>query len=115
LDRLKSNAKTRRGSSQAAARHDKAAWLLARRVDGIFLSDFEQGEIGLDLFRHACLLGLEGMECAGRNANDFQAPREHLSRRADRSIKVKNRQHPAFSRVGISSRSPPRWALTKLH
>ena len=28
--------------------------LLARRVDGIFLSDFEQGEIGPDLFRHAC-------------------------------------------------------------
>jgi hypothetical protein len=37
------------------------ARLLARRVDGIFLSDFEQGEIGW--------------------------------------IKVKNRQHPAFSRV----------------
>ena len=31
------------------------ARLLARRVDGIFLSDFEQGEIGQDLFRHACL------------------------------------------------------------
>lgn len=29
--------------------------LLARRVDGIFPSDFEQGEIGPDLFRHACL------------------------------------------------------------
>ena len=28
--------------------------LLARRVDGIFLSDYEQGEIGPDLFRHAC-------------------------------------------------------------
>ena len=25
------------------------------------LSDFEQGEIGPDLFRHACLMGLEGM------------------------------------------------------
>jgi hypothetical protein len=34
------------------------ARLLARRVDGIFLSDFEQGEIGPDLFRHACLMGL---------------------------------------------------------
>jgi len=30
-------------------------------LDGIFLSDFEQGEIGPDLFRHACLMGLEGM------------------------------------------------------
>jgi len=29
-----------------------------RRVDGIFLSDFEQGEIGPDLFRHDCKLGL---------------------------------------------------------
>jgi bifunctional non-homologous end joining protein LigD len=36
------------------------ARLLARRVDGIFLSEFEQGEIGPDLFRHACLMGREG-------------------------------------------------------
>jgi hypothetical protein len=28
--------------------------LLARRPDGIFVSDFEQGEIGPDLFRKAC-------------------------------------------------------------
>ena len=35
--------------------------LLARRVDGKFLSAFEQGEIGPDLFRHACLAGLEGL------------------------------------------------------
>jgi hypothetical protein len=26
-----------------------------------FLSDFDQGQIGPDLFRHACLLGLEGL------------------------------------------------------
>jgi len=35
------------------------------RVDGIFLSDFEQGEIGPDLFRHACKLGLEGLVSKG--------------------------------------------------
>ena len=35
-------------------RKTNLARLLARRVDGIFLSDFEQGEIGPDLFRHAC-------------------------------------------------------------
>ena len=66
--------------------------LLARRVDGIFLSDFEQGEIGPDLFRHACLLGLEGM---------VSKHRESIYRggRSDRWIKVKNWQHPAFSRV----------------
>ena len=49
------------------------ARFLVRRVDGIFLSDFEQGEIGSDLFRHACLMGLEGMV--------FEASRSPLSRR----------------------------------
>jgi ATP-dependent DNA ligase len=33
--------------------------LLARRPDGIFISPFEQGEIGPDLFRKACEFGLE--------------------------------------------------------
>jgi bifunctional non-homologous end joining protein LigD len=33
--------------------------LLARRPEGIFVSDFEQGEIGPDLFRQACKFGLE--------------------------------------------------------
>jgi ATP-dependent DNA ligase len=37
------------------------AQLLARRVDAIFLSEFEQGEIGPDRFRHARLMGLEGI------------------------------------------------------
>src|SRR6476660_5449705 len=37
-------------------RKTNLARLLARRIDGIFLSDFEQGEIGPDLFRHACLM-----------------------------------------------------------
>jgi bifunctional non-homologous end joining protein LigD len=39
----------------------RLARLLARRVDGIFLSDFEQGEIGADLFWHACLLGFQSI------------------------------------------------------
>jgi len=42
-------------------RKNNLARLLARRVDGIFLSDFEQGDIGPDLFRHACRMGLEGL------------------------------------------------------
>jgi hypothetical protein len=37
------------------------AKMLRRCVDGIILNDFEQGEIGPDLFRHACLMGLEGI------------------------------------------------------
>ena len=45
---------------QTASEHKRGLTLpclLARRVDGIFLSEFEQGEIGPDLFRHVCLLG----------------------------------------------------------
>ena len=73
-------------------RKTNLARLLARRVDGIFLSDFEQGEIGPDLFRHACLLGLEGMVSKHREST-------YRGGRSDRWIKVKNREHPAFSRV----------------
>jgi ATP-dependent DNA ligase len=42
-------------------RKTNLARLLARRVDGIHLAPFEAGEIGPDLFRHACLMGLEGL------------------------------------------------------
>jgi bifunctional non-homologous end joining protein LigD len=85
----------RRRSPQAAAvnaQGQPGAPVGAPRVDGIFLSDFEQGEIGPDLFRHACLMGLEGM---------VSKHRESLYRggRSDRWVKVKNRQHPAFARV----------------
>jgi len=73
-------------------RKTNLARLLARRVDGIYLSDFEQGEIGPDLFRHACLMGLEGM---------VSKHRESLYRggRFRHWVKIKNRAHPAFSRV----------------
>ena len=49
---------SRKSGRSAAARLSR---LLAQRVDGIFLSDFEQGETGPDLFRHACLMGLKDM------------------------------------------------------
>ena len=42
-------------------RKNHLAKMLRWRVDGIILNDFEQGEIGPDLFRHACLMGLEGI------------------------------------------------------
>jgi bifunctional non-homologous end joining protein LigD len=73
-------------------RKTNLARLLARRVDGIFLSDFEQGEIGPDLFRHACLMGLEGMVSKHRESS-------YRGGRSPRWIKVKNRQHPAFARA----------------
>jgi hypothetical protein len=42
-------------------RKTSLARLLARRPAGIFLATFEQGEIGPDLFKAACDMGLEGM------------------------------------------------------
>jgi ATP-dependent DNA ligase len=35
--------------------------LLARRPDDIFVAPFERGEIGPELFRAACNMGLEGL------------------------------------------------------
>jgi bifunctional non-homologous end joining protein LigD len=74
------------------ARKTRLARLLGRRVDGIFLSEFEQGEIGPDLFRHACLLGLEGLIPKRRD-------RPYRAGRQPHWIKVKNRKHPAVERV----------------
>jgi ATP-dependent DNA ligase len=68
------------------------ARLLARRPDGIFMSDFEQGEIGPDLFRKACEFGFEGLVSKRRD-------RPYQAGRSKHWIKVKNRKHPAMSRV----------------
>ena len=73
-------------------RKTNLARLLARRVDGIHLPPFEQGEIGPDLFRHACLMGLEGLVSKHRDSS-------YRAGRFDRWVKSKNRRHPAFSRV----------------
>ena len=73
-------------------RKTNLARLLARRVDGIHLAPFEQGEIGPDLFRHACLMGLEGLVSKHRES-------PYRGGRFDRWIKVKNRKHPPFNRV----------------
>jgi len=42
-------------------RKTNLARLLRGRPDGIFINPFEQGEIGPDLFRAACDMGLEGL------------------------------------------------------
>jgi hypothetical protein len=66
---------------------------LARgRPDGIFVAPFEQGEIGPDLFRAACNMGLEGMVSK-------RADRPYRAGRCTHWIKVKNRRHPAMYRV----------------
>ena len=68
------------------------ARLLARRPEGIFVNPFEQGEIGPDLFRAACRMGLEGLVSKRRD-------RSYQAGRSKHWVEVKNRQHPAMSRV----------------
>jgi hypothetical protein len=62
------------------------------RPDGIFAAPFEHGEIGPDLFRQACKFGLEGLVSKRRD-------RPYRAGRSPNWIKVKNRTHPAMSRV----------------
>ena len=71
------------------------ARLLARRPEGIFVSDFEQGEIGPDLFRQACKFGLEGLVSKRRES-------VYRGGRSPNWIKVKNRSHPAIDRGKVA-------------
>ena len=72
--------------------------LLARRTDGMFVAPFAQGEIGPDLFRKACEFGLESLVSK-------RADRPYRAGRSPDWIKVKNRKHPAMSRVMDSFRT----------
>jgi bifunctional non-homologous end joining protein LigD len=71
--------------------------LLARRPEGIFMSEFEQGEIGPNLFLKACEFGLEGLVSKHRD-------RPYRSDRQKHWVKVKNRKRPAMDRVAESFR-----------
>jgi bifunctional non-homologous end joining protein LigD len=68
------------------------ARLLARRSDGIFIAPFEQGEIGADLFRAACGMGLEGLVSKHRD-------RPYRAGRSPHWVKVKNPAPPAMTRA----------------
>ncbi len=68
------------------------ARLLARRPEGIFVSDFEQGEFGPALFRKACEFGLEGIVSKRRESR-------YRAGRCPDWVKVKNRKHPAIDRI----------------
>lgn len=95
--------------------------LLARRPDGIFISEFEQGEIGPDLFREACEFGLEDLvskhrdrPCQGGRSKHWlkvknRKHRPYQGGRFKHWLKVKNRSHPAFDRVQeAAGRGPSR-------
>ena len=56
------------------------------------MAPFEQGEIGPDLFRVACNMGLEGMVSK-------RADRPYRAGRCTHWIEVKNRRHPVMHRV----------------
>jgi bifunctional non-homologous end joining protein LigD len=73
-------------------RKTNLARLLARRPDGIFTAPFEQGEIGPDLFRAACNMGLEGL--VSKRVDGPYRPGKSKN-----WLKVKNRKHPAMNRA----------------
>jgi bifunctional non-homologous end joining protein LigD len=66
--------------------------LLRRRPEGIFVTPFERGEIGPELFLAACRIGLEGLVSKHRE-------RPYQAGRSKHWTKVKNRTHPAMYRV----------------
>ncbi|WFU37345.1 RNA ligase family protein [Bradyrhizobium sp. CB82] len=72
-------------------RKSNLARLLQGRPDGITVAPFERGEIGPDLFRAACRMGLEGLVSKHRD-------RPYRGGRQKFWIKVKNRSHPAMDR-----------------
>jgi ATP-dependent DNA ligase len=72
-------------------RKDRLGKLLRGRPEGIFVAPFEQGEIGPKLFDAACRMKLEGIVSKHRT-------RRYRPKTCD-WVKVKNRSHPAFSRV----------------
>jgi bifunctional non-homologous end joining protein LigD len=70
-------------SLSLSMRKTNLARLLARRPDGIFVAPYETGEIGPDLFRAACNMGLEGMVSK-------RVDRPYRAGRSKDWVKVKN-------------------------
>ena len=66
--------------------------LSARRPEGTFVAPFEQGEIGPDLFRAACKMGLEGLVSKWRD-------RAYRGGRCTHWIKAKNPASLAMNRA----------------
>jgi bifunctional non-homologous end joining protein LigD len=68
-----------------------------RRPTGIFVAPYEQGEIGPDLFRAVCGMGLEGLVSKRRD-------RAYRGGRCNDWIKVKNPNSPAKDHVRRDAR-----------
>jgi bifunctional non-homologous end joining protein LigD len=68
------------------------ARLLKHRVGGVFIAEYEQGDIGDVLFRVVCNMGLEGIVSK-------RLDRAYNAGRCKHWFKIKNPAHPAYSRV----------------
>lgn len=73
-------------------RKQNLAQLLVRYPEGIHAAPFEQGEMGAELFRAACKMGLEGLVSKHRE-------RAYRGGRCAHWVKIKNPAHPGYSRV----------------
>ena len=73
-------------------RKTNLARLLRRRIPGIFIAEYEQGDIGRDLFRVVCDMGLEGIVSKRRD-------RAYTPGKCEHWMKTRNPAHPAYSRV----------------
>src|SRR5215467_11957226 len=73
-------------------RKTNLARLLKRRIPGVFIAEYQQGEIGRDLFRVACSMGLEGIVSKRCDSAYASGECRHW-------VKTKNPAHPAYSRV----------------
>ena len=72
-------------------RKGKLDKLLRGRAQGIFVAPFERGQIGPELFTAACRMRLEGIVSKHQG-------RRYRARTCE-WVKVKNRAHPAMTRV----------------
>jgi bifunctional non-homologous end joining protein LigD len=79
-------------SQALVLRKASLARLLSSAVDGIFIAEYEQGEIGDTLFKVACNMDLEGIVSK-------RLDRPYGAGRCKQWVKVKNPAHPAYSRV----------------
>jgi|ERR1700747_47749 hypothetical protein len=80
-----------RGSSQRGQKHKlPGSWLADPKAS--LAAPFEQGEIGPELFRAACNMGVEGMVSK-------HSGRGYSVGRCTHWVKVKYPEHPAYRRV----------------
>ena len=64
----------------------------SHRIPGVFIAEYERGDIGRDLFHVVCNMGLEGIVSKRRD-------RAYTPGKCRHWVKSKNPTHPAYSRV----------------